>query len=86
METESESEGENELDLPRQVTERLKDWNPEERKVEEKRGLYEKIKPVVYFPFQFWKATLVNLHDVGHQEIFLIEPNPKCKCSLEQQL
>ena len=69
METESESENESDLDLPTRVTEKLKDWNPNERS-EKKRGIYDRIKPVIYFPFQFWKATLLNLHDVSHQESF----------------
>ena len=67
METESESENESDLDLPTRVTEKLKDWNPNER-TEKKRSIYDRIKPVIYFPFQFWKATLLNLHDVSHQE------------------
>ena len=69
METESESENESDLDLPTRVTEKLKDWNPNERS-EKKRGIYDRIKPVIYFPFQFWKATLLNLHNVSHQESF----------------
>ena len=71
METESESENESDLDLdlPTRVTEKLKDWNPNERS-EKKRGIYDRIKPVIYFPFQFWKATLLNIHNVSHQESF----------------